>query len=85
LDPIAVEQLGREQVLELAQPSLGAEDFAHYLNHLPGCMFRLGVAGLDGCAPLHHGGFNPDEACMPVAVNLLATALKRWLEQNNTP
>ncbi|HBU26909.1 MULTISPECIES: amidohydrolase [Synechococcus] len=85
LETIAVEQLGREQVLELAQPSLGAEDFAHYLNHLPGCMFRLGVAGLDGCAPLHHGGFNPDEACMPVAVNLLATALKRWLEQNNTP
>ena len=85
LETIAVEQLGREQVLELAQPSLGAEDFAHYLNHLPGCMFRLGVAGLDGCAPLHHGGFNPDEACMPVAVNLLATALMRWLEQNNTP
>ncbi|NBO29690.1 MAG: amidohydrolase [Synechococcaceae bacterium WBA_2_066] len=85
LETIAVEQLGREQVLELAQPSLGAEDFAHYLNHLPGCMFRLGVAGLDGCAPLHHGGFNPDEACMPLAVNLLATTLKRWLEQNNTP
>ncbi len=85
LKGIAVEQLGREQVLELAQPSLGAEDFAHYLNHLPGCMFRLGVAGLDGCAPLHHGGFNPDEACMPVAVNLLATALMRWLEQNSKP
>jgi len=85
LETIAVEQLGREQVLELAQPSLGAEDFAHYLNHLPGCMFRLGVAGLDGCAPLHHGGFNPDEACVPLAVNLLATTLKRWLEQNNTP
>ncbi len=85
LEGIAVEQLGREQVLELAQPSLGAEDFAHYLNHLPGCMFRLGVAGLDGCAPLHHGGFNPDEGCMPIAVNLLATALKRWLEQNSKP
>ena len=85
LKGIAVEQLGREQVLELAQPSLGAEDFAHYLNHLPGCMFRLGVAGLDGCAPLHHGGFNPDEGCMPIAVNLLATALKRWLEQNSKP
>jgi amidohydrolase len=85
LEGIAVEQLGRDQVLELAQPSLGAEDFAHYLNHLPGCMFRLGVAGLDGCAPLHHGGFNPDEGCMPIAVNLLATALKRWLEQNSKP
>lgn len=85
LEGIAVEQLGRDQVLELAQPSLGAEDFAHYLNHLPGCMFRLGVAGLDGYAPLHHGGFNPDEGCMPIAVNLLATALKRWLEQNSKP
>ena len=85
LEGIAVEQLGRDQVLVLAQPSLGAEDFAHYLNHLPGCMFRLGVAGLDGCAPLHHGGFNPDEGCMPIAVNLLATALKRWLEQNSKP
>jgi amidohydrolase len=85
LEGIAVEQLGRDQVLVLAQPSLGAEDFAHYLNHLPGCMFRLGVAGLDGCAPLHHGGFNPDEGCMPIAVNLLATALKRWLGQNSKP
>ncbi len=85
LEGIAVEQLGRDQVLVLAQPSLGAEDFAHYLNHLPGCMFRLGVAGLDGYAPLHHGGFNPDEGCMPIAVNLLATALKRWLEQNSKP
>lgn len=85
LEGIAVEQLGRDQVLVLAQPSLGAEDFAHYLNHLPGCMFRLGVAGLDGCAPLHHGGFNPEEGCMPIAVNLLATALKRWLEQNSKP
>ncbi|MFZ4804343.1 MAG: amidohydrolase [Synechococcus lacustris] len=80
LEEVAVAQLGREQVLLLDHPSLGAEDFAHYLSHLPGCMFRLGVAGPQGCAPLHHGGFNPDEACLPLAVELLATTLRRWLE-----
>jgi amidohydrolase len=85
LETIAVEQLGRDQVLELAQPSLGAEDFAHYLTELPGCMFRLGVAGPNGCAPLHNGGFNPDEGCIAIAVNLLATALWRWLGENNRP
>jgi len=80
LEEVAVAQLGRNQVLLLDHPSLGAEDFAHYLSHLPGCMFRLGVAGPQGCAPLHHGGFDPNEACLPLAVELLATTLRRWLE-----
>ena len=80
LEEVAVAQLGRDQVLLLYHPSLGAEDFAHYLSHLPGCMFRLGVAGPQGCAPLHHGGFDPNEACLPLAVELLATTLRRWLE-----
>ena len=80
LEEVAVAQLGRDQVLLLDHPSLGAEDFAHYLSHLPGCMFRLGVAGPQGCSPLHHGGFDPNEACLPLAVELLATTLRRWLE-----
>ena len=44
LEQVALEQLGRERVLELDHPSLGAEDFAHYLDSVPGCMFRLGPA-----------------------------------------
>ena len=82
LEQVALEQLGRERVLELEQPSLGAEDFAHYLGHVPGCMFRLGVAGPEGCAPLHNGAFNPEEACLPLAVELLSATLRRWLEQH---
>jgi metal-dependent amidase/aminoacylase/carboxypeptidase family protein len=82
LEQVALEQLGREKVLELDHPSLGAEDFAHYLPFVPGCMFRLGVAGPTGCAPLHHGKFDPDEACLPLAVELLSCTLRRWLEQH---
>jgi len=80
LEKEALEQLGRERLFELDQPSLGAEDFAHYLGHVPGCMFRLGVAGPEGCAPLHNGAFNPEEACLPLAVELIRTTLWRWLE-----
>ena len=84
LEQVALEQLGQAQVLELDQPSLGAEDFAHYLPAVPGCMFRLGVAGPKGCAPLHHGMFDPDEACLPLAVNLLSCTLRRWLEHHGS-
>ena len=82
LEQVALEQLGRDRVLELDHPSLGAEDFAHYLGAVQGCMFRLGVAGPKGCAPLHHGRFEPDEDCLPLAVQLLSDTLRRWLEQH---
>ena len=37
--------LGHQNVIELQKPSLGAEDFAEFLNIVPGAMFRLGVSG----------------------------------------
>ncbi|MFW6731864.1 MAG: amidohydrolase [Synechococcus sp.] len=85
LEQVALDQLGRDRVLLLDHPSLGAEDFAHYLERVPGCMLRLGVAGAGGCAPLHNGGFDPDEGCLPVAVGVLAEVLRRWLRQHSRP
>ncbi len=56
--------LGPQNVIELAEPTMGAEDFAYYLQKVPGAMFRLGT-GCDyllhtprydfGDAPLAHG------------------------------
>ena len=57
LERCAVECLGRDKVLPVEQPSLGAEDFAELLRDVPGMMVRLGVAGPEGCAPLHNGAF----------------------------
>ena len=39
-----IKVLGKENVIELQKPSLGAEDFAEFLNEIPGAMFRLGVS-----------------------------------------
>ncbi|MFZ9270877.1 MAG: amidohydrolase [Prochlorococcaceae cyanobacterium] len=73
--------LGREQVLWLEQPSLGAEDFAQLLDGTRGTMFRLGVAGPAGCSPLHSSTFAADEGCLPVGIGVLSRALLRWIEQ----
>jgi amidohydrolase len=74
----AADLLGRERVLWLEQPSLGAEDFAELLQGTRGTMFRLGVAGPDGCSPLHSNTFAADEGCLPVGIAVLTQALLRW-------
>ena len=71
--------LGRERVEWLEQPSLGAEDFAHLLSGTRGTMFRLGVAGPQGCTPLHSNTFALDEASLPVGVRVLTLSLLRWM------
>ena len=77
----ATELLGRSRVQWLEQPSLGAEDFAALLEGTRGTMFRLGVAGPQGCTPLHSNAFSPDEGCLAVGVEVLTLSLLRWMEQ----
>ena len=58
--------------------SLGGEDFAWYLDHVPGSMARLGVKppGQERPHDLHQGSFDVDEDALPVAVRVLvSTAL----------
>ena len=71
----AIKVLGQENVIELQKPSLGAEDFAEFLNDIPGAMFRLGVSGSDGCAPLHSSKFNPDERAIAVGIKVISESI----------
>jgi amidohydrolase len=77
----ATDLLGRDQVIWLEQPSLGAEDFAQLQGHTPATMFRLGVAGPNGCTPLHSNRFDPDEGALAVGVKVLGLSLLRWIGQ----
>ena len=81
IDDKRTKLIGREQVLRLDQPSLGAEDFAELLQDVPGTMFRLGVAGMKGCAPLHNGLFCPDESSLVVGIQVLTKTLLAWIEE----
>ena len=71
----ATKVLGEENVIELQKPSLGAEDFAEFLNEIPGAMFRLGVSGSKGCTPLHSSKFNPDERAIAVGIKVITESI----------
>ena len=69
--------LGPQRVVEVEQ-SLGGEDFAWFLEKVPGALARLGVRspGDDSARDLHQGSFDADEGAIPVGVRLLvATTL----------
>ena len=67
--------MDKEDIVFLENPSLGAEDFAFFLEDVPGTMFRLGVAGEQGCAPLHSGYFSLDERSLELGIKILCQTI----------
>tara|TARA_Y100001968_G_scaffold274717_1_gene268139 strand:+ start:2106 stop:3290 length:1185 start_codon:yes stop_codon:yes gene_type:complete len=67
--------IDEKNIVYLESPSLGAEDFAFFLQDVPGTMFRLGVAGEKGCAPLHSGYFSLDEKSLELGVKILCKTI----------
>ncbi len=67
---------GNGAVVELKVPSMGGEDFAHYLTHVPGAMFFLGVGNkkLGAVHSWHHPQFKADEDAIPIGAAVLAKA-----------
>ena len=84
LERCAIDRLGRDRVVPVEQPSLGAEDFAELLRDVPGMMMRLGVAGPDGCAPLHNGAFAIDETALSVGIEVLTATLLAWMAEHGS-
>ncbi|MBJ7899822.1 MAG: amidohydrolase [Cyanobacteria bacterium RI_101] len=79
LEEVSREAWGNERVEIIPEPSLGAEDFALYLQHAPGAMFRLGVGFQDRTnPPLHHPQFEADERAIYTGVVTLAAAAWRY-------
>ncbi|WP_413678713.1 amidohydrolase [Prochlorococcus sp. MIT 0916] len=67
--------MDEKNIVYLDNPSLGAEDFAFFLQDVPGTMFRLGVAGDKGCAPLHSGYFSLDERSLELGIKILSQSI----------
>jgi amidohydrolase len=59
----AAEVIGEEGVISQMRPSMGGEDFAFYLNKVPGCLVRFGARIENGQFGLAHSSrfnFNED-------------------------
>jgi len=72
-DALAVE-FGRESIVEVDHPLMGAEDFSRYLERVPGTFLRLGVGIPGRPASLHSSTFAPDERSLVLGATTLVTA-----------
>jgi amidohydrolase len=72
--------IGKDNV-EILQPSMGAEDFAYYLEKCPGAIFRLGVRNeKKGLIQPHHNTlFNIDEDVLPFGVEMFVRVIDEFL------
>ncbi|MGC2288615.1 MAG: M20 family metallopeptidase [Thermoplasmata archaeon] len=66
-------ELGARRLVELKHPGMGGEDFARYLEKVPGTFLRLGVATPTMTASSHSGAFLPPESSLVVGTAALVT------------
>jgi hippurate hydrolase len=82
---IARDLFGPAGFLRLADPIMGAEDFAYVLEKVPGAMFFLGVSheGEDWqhCCGIHSTRMRVDESTMPLGAAYLAGLAERFLAE----
>jgi hippurate hydrolase len=79
------EMFGDQAFLRMADPIMGAEDFAYVLEQVPGAMFFLGVSheGEDWahCCGIHSTRMMLDESVMPRGAAFLAGLATRFLDR----
>ncbi len=72
---VAARELGANRVATIP-PAMGGEDFAYYLQRVPGAFVMLGI-GSDRPHPHHNARFDVDESVLPLGVRLMtAVALE---------
>ena len=73
------ESIMGENSIDWIEPSMGSEDFAYYMEHVPSVLIRVGSTPKGGkCSPLHSADLIVDEQIIKVACNLMVRSLIDW-------
>jgi amidohydrolase len=69
---VAKKALGPDRYFNVPRPCMGGEDFAYYLEQVPGCFFLVGVEqqGATNCPPLHSDRYDFADASIAVGVRI---------------
>ncbi len=77
---VTAKTLGEGRIMEI-DPVMGGEDFAYFLQKVPGAFMFFGMG--DGMAyPHHHPRFDMDEKALPEATLLLTALVLEYLDKN---
>lgn len=63
---LATRFAGKDKVLEMPRPSMGAEDFGYMLEKVPGAYFLLGTQRTEKDPPLHHPKYDFNDDILPI-------------------
>ncbi len=67
---------GQDAFFHVPRPSMGSEDFAHYLQHVPGALVRVGTGSDEATSyRLHDSRFDLDESALAPAARLMAAVI----------
>jgi amidohydrolase len=64
--------VGKENLIEAAEPNMGGEDFAYLAERVPGSFFLVGIAGEEGPMPHHSPRFRWDDEVLKISSACLA-------------
>lgn len=79
---IACRVVGEDNVIDLARPSMGGEDFAFMLMERPGSYFLLGTARTENDPPLHHPRFDFNDDALPIGVSMWVETVETYLQKS---
>ena len=82
LESVLRSRWGEDAIFHIPHPSMGSEDFSHYLEEIPGMMLRAGTRGSPTQAhPLHDARFDLNESALAPTSVLMAHVLSSHLEK----
>lgn len=58
--------------------SMGGEDFAFYLQQVPGCFIRTGIKSSENVVALHSKGFKVQQAALSYAINIWGQLIRSF-------
>lgn len=78
------EVFGDGAIYHVPRPSMGAEDFAHYVERVPGMLLRVGTYSDERTAhPLHDAHFDIDERSLAPTAFLMAKLLLHYARRRS--
>lgn len=79
---MAGQVLGKDRAFQITRPAMVGEDFAYFLQRVPGAIFLLGVGDSTvGNYPLHHPKFMFNEDALGLGVQVLSQIAVSYLER----
>ncbi|MDA1028803.1 MAG: amidohydrolase [Bacteroidetes bacterium] len=77
--------VGKKAIFDIPVPSMGGEDFAHYLDRVPGALVRVGTCnGPDTAFVLHDSNFDIDESVLAKTAQMWADTLIFYLQKKSS-